>query len=103
MITLQLINRNKCFRRTTHLLKDVGRSHEAEADGLHDGVRVPPAAPVVAQPRLDGFIQLNFWEAAQSIAVQVRLGQKKHFFLHLCMISATFLPVEPPKQQYMKF
>lgn len=60
---------------STHLLKDVGRSHETEADGLHDGVRVPPAPPVVSQPRLDGFIQLNFWEATQSIAVQVRLKE----------------------------
>lgn len=61
----------------THLLKDVGRSHEAEADGLHDGVGVPPAPPVVSQPALDRFIQLDFWEATQSIAVQVRLVQRQ--------------------------
>lgn len=33
--------------REGHLLEDVGRSHEAETDGLHDGVGVPPAPPVV--------------------------------------------------------
>lgn len=56
-----------------HLLEDVGGGHETEADGLHDGVRVPPAPPVVSQPRLNRFVQLDFWEAAQSVTVQVRL------------------------------
>lgn len=60
---------------SAHLLKDVGRGHETEADGLHDGVRVPPAPPVVPQPRLHCFVQLDFWEATQSVAVQVRLDQ----------------------------
>lgn len=61
---------------SSHLLEDVGRSHKTEADGLHDGVRVPPAPPVMSQPGLDGFVQLDFREATQSIAIQVRLTRK---------------------------
>lgn len=56
-----------------HLLKDVSRGHEAETDGLHDGVGVPPAPSVMPQPRLDRFVKLDFWEATQSVTVQVRL------------------------------
>lgn len=66
---------------SAHLLKDVGRGHETEADGLHDGVRVPPAPPVVPQPRLHCFVQLDFWEATQSVAVQVRLDQTNRRFV----------------------
>lgn len=60
-----------------HLLKDVGRSHEAEADGLDDGVRVSPAPPVMSQPSLDGFVQLDLWETTQRVTVQVRLVHRK--------------------------
>lgn len=63
-------------RRESHLLEDVGRGHEAEADGLDDGVRVSPAAAVVPEPRLDRLIQLDLGEAAQRVALQVRLVER---------------------------
>lgn len=62
---------------STHFLKDVGRSHKTKAYGLYNGVRVPPAPSVVSQPRLNSFIQLNFWETTQSITVQVSLVHKE--------------------------
>lgn len=56
-----------------NLLEDISGGHEAETEGLHDGVGVPPAPAIVPQPRLDSFVKLDFWEATQSIAAQVRL------------------------------
>lgn len=55
------------------LLEDISGGHEAETEGLHDGVRVPPAPSIMPQPRLDSFVKLDFWEATQSVAAQVRL------------------------------
>lgn len=71
-----MIENNHQQRTRRHLLKDVGGGHEAEADGLNDGVRVSPSPPVVAQPRLNGFVELDLWEAAESVAAQIRLEEE---------------------------
>lgn len=59
------------------LLKDVCWRHEAEADGLNNGVCVPPAPTVMPQPRLHCLVQLDLRETAQSITVQVRLQHEE--------------------------